>query len=365
MKIIADNFIQNGEARITASSANTNYPVTNLSHQFRSKTWRSSGNFTVTSSNNKINFKDGGAEKTATITSGSYNSTTLSAEIKTQLELLSADTFTVSFNNGIWNIASNGTSFELLNATGTNAANSLLKLSLGYADSDRTGALSYSSPKIAIHTEEFIKVDLYTTDAIDSVVLLWPKENGLKLSSGAQVYIQANPTDNWTSPAVSQLLTVDNIYSTYSHYFSAAQNYRYWRVVIIDPTNAYLYVDLGLLILGKAESIEVADKGFTFTTEDTSIVTRTAYGNEYVDEYPTINTLEIGLSTIDYSDATMLEEMYKLNGTRKPVYVALDQTASVFSKNHFSIYGKMQSNFQIGQVNYDIFDTKLTIREIL
>src|SRR4051812_21363761 len=49
--------------------------------------------------------------------------------------------------------------------------------------------------------------DMQTTEDINSVVLLWPKEDGIRLTDSATVKIQANATNVWTSPSVDQTVT--------------------------------------------------------------------------------------------------------------------------------------------------------------
>ncbi len=61
--------------------------------------------------------------------------------------------------------------------------------------------------------------DMVTTEEIDSVVLMWPKEDGIRLSGTATVKIQASATNVWTTPAVDQTVTIDNTYMLGSHFF--------------------------------------------------------------------------------------------------------------------------------------------------
>lgn len=368
MKLITYNYAQLPETNITYSSQDVNFPASNLSHQFRSKQWRSksTGNYVIDATNNKINFTEGGSELTATITSGTYNSTTLAAEIKTQLDSVGAsNVYTVSKSEttGLWTIAATG-AFNLLNNTGTNQSVSCLKLCCGFANSDRTGGSTYTGPNIALHTEEWVVFDTITTEEIDSVVLLWPKEDGITLSTDAVITIQANATNTWSSPSVSQVLTIDNTYEIASHYFTTDQSYRYWRVKIVDKANANLYVNVGVIVLGKSEAIDNPDNGFTFTISDTSRQYVTDFGNSYTDEYPTFAQLDIQHSLLDYTDAQVIESAYRLNGIRLPVFITLDADGTVFSKDHFAIYGKFSRSHELGHISYNLFQGKLTLTEI-
>ncbi len=100
----------------------------------------------VSSKNNKIDFTEGGAELTATLTPGSYSPTTLCTEIDTRITAAGAQSYTVSFNtiNRKFTLASAGTSFSLLFGSGTNSAISASSI-LGFDQDDQTGALTYSS----------------------------------------------------------------------------------------------------------------------------------------------------------------------------------------------------------------------------
>lgn len=368
MKLINYNLVQQPQTTTTASSSNVNYSVSNLAHEFRSKVWRSSGSFVIDATNNKIDFKEsgGGSELHSTITSGTYTATTLAAEIKTQLEVAGAETYTVTWSQttGLWTVLSAGSYLSLLNNTGTNQATSTLKVVCGFANSDRTGAVTYTGPNIAIHTSETVTFDMATSEDIDSVVLLWPKEDGMQLSDSAVVKIQANATNVWTSPTVNQTLTADSTYEMFSHYFSAAQSYRYWRVEIVDPTNTDLYVSLGVVILGVALSIDNPDSGFSFSNNDLSTVASTQFGNQYVDEYPIFSSLEMNFDLMDYDDAQAIENAFRTNGIKTPVFVTMDATSTVFNKNHFAIYGKFQTSFYLKHLNYNLFQSSLTISEI-
>ena len=368
MKLITTNFASEAVTNITASSSNPNFPVSNLKHEFRSKVWRSTGTFVVDATNNKINFKESsmGSELTATIASGIYTVATLKTEIKTKMEAVSIDSFTVGFSEitGKWSITSSGSYFTIYNDTGADASASLLKNSLGFPNSDISGSLTYTGSSIAIHTKERLIFDLGSTEDITSVVLLWPKMDGIKLSNTAVLKIEANATNSWTSPAVSQTLTIDNDYVIASHYFGTNQSYRYWSVTIVDPANPYLYVELGVVILGKEDMVQDPEIGFNFVVQDNSREQATQYGHRYVDEYPTLTALEFEYKYMDYDDVRLIENAYRINGVRKPVFVTLDANEAVFDKDHFAIYGKFSNKFSLDHIRYDLFETSLSIEEI-
>lgn len=367
MKLITSNFAVDSVTSISASSENANFPTSNLKHDFRSKTWRSSGTFIVDSSNNKIDFKDsgGGSELTATLTSGTYSVSGLESEVESQMASVGASTYTCSYSEstGKWTLSSDGAAFELLNSSGTNVGSSLLVNSLGFASTDKTGALSYTGASIAIHTKESVVFDLGSTENITSVALLWPKEDGIRLSSSAVVTVEANATNNWASPAVSQTLTIDNTYEIATYFWNTDQSYRYWRVSLEDPANANLFVDLGVVVLGKSIDIQEPENGFTFGLTDQSKTQRTPFGHEYTDAYPMVSSIEFSYSLMEYGDIQTLENAFRTNGNQTPVFVTFDSDETVFDKDHFALYGKFQKGFGSEHIIYNLFSSDIRIVE--
>lgn len=212
------------------------------------------------------------------------------------------------------------------------------------------------------NSEEWIKFDLRTTEEINSVVLLWPKGD-FKLSNDAVIKIQASATTDFSTTGVDQILTFSNGYEIASHYFTTDQSFRYWRVLIQDPSNVYGYVNLGVVVLGKSESLDQPENGFNFNKTDTSSLSSTEYGQTFVDEKPILSTLELNFSVMDYPIAKAFIDSYELIGIRKPVFVVLDEQSQVFDKDLFSIYGRFDRSMNITHITYDLFESSLTITE--
>lgn len=99
--------------------------------------------------NNAIDFIDStGLQKNAFITPGTYDISALMAEIKTQMESVSPDTYTLTFNPNtlILTIASTSALFNLLWATGTNSLINCV-YELGFNRADTGAALSHLGDK--------------------------------------------------------------------------------------------------------------------------------------------------------------------------------------------------------------------------
>lgn len=104
----------------------------------------------IDETNNKIDFRETSSSSlVATLTPGSYTPTALCAEIKTQMEAVGAETYTVSFNSLTrkFTIAHGGAYLDLLFDSGVNINASVSEI-LGYNLKDYQGTTSYTSSYI-------------------------------------------------------------------------------------------------------------------------------------------------------------------------------------------------------------------------
>ena len=367
-RIVATNKYFDTALTLTASSSDADFPVANLRSFTRAKLWRATGNFVINSTNNKINLKDsgGGSELTATLASATYTPTTLAAEIKSKIEAVSAHTYTVTFSTttGKWTIATNHSFLSLLANTGTNVATSVWT-TIGFTTaSDKTGATTYTGTNVALHTEEWILLDLGSAQAMDSFAILIDPLMGSQLSGSAVVTLQANATDAWTSPSVSQVLTYDSNYTIYTHYFTSNQSYRYWRIKIVDPNNTSLKTEIHKAFLGKKIALtRIPEIGFKYSLKSQSKKESTAYGHQYYDIYPIKRFIDFDLTFFEDADLQLLEQTYRLNQCHTPVLFCMDSQDEVLDKDQFTIYGYMKADLTFEHRIIDRFSSQMSIEE--
>lgn len=369
-KIVDYNYATKDNVSISASSENVNFPAENVGHEFRSKVWRSSGYFVIDSSNNRLDFKEtsGGTELSATITAGTYSVSTLAAAIKSAMEVVTANarTYTVSQNasSGRWTIAGS-VYLDILFSTGTNAASSI-RDAIGFGTNDYTGSTSYTGPISAWHTEEGVVIDLQSAEEIDTIAILFDSRIGIKLSDAAQVYVQASATNSWASPGFEQEVFIDNTWDVITLFLSTPEEYRFWRIKVVDPQNAYGYIELGTIVLGLDIDLgRCADNGFSINWDDLSKSQITDYGNVYVDVYPTLKELTFNFNILTEDQQIALESSYRRVGAREPIFIALDTSETLFDKDHFWIYGRMSSNLNFKHLVRNYFESEIKIRESL
>lgn len=365
-----ENWLLDETVDVSASSEDAAFPVSNLSKHSRSDVWRSSGNFVITTSNQKLDFKiaGGGAELTATVGVGTYTATELAAYLEAAMQAFTADIITVSFDAGVWTIETSGAYLSLLWQSGSNTASNLGN-ALGYGrTTDSTGATSYDSSYLALHTEEWILIDLGTwgTNPVDSAVLIFETGVGSKLSPSATVKLQASQTNVWASPSVNVTLSYDTTYEIYSYFFSSDQNYRYWRIQIVDPQNANGYVEIPKILLSNSVELTlVPENGFEYQVLDMSRLDQTQYGVVFSDIYPFVRDVKFTYSTLTEADVETLWQLFQRVGKTTPIGVVLDSQATTFDKDRFFLYGRMNGDFATKHRSLTYFDSGFGVREAL
>jgi len=145
----------------------------------------------IDSSNNKIDFNEGGGDLVATLTEGVYDVVDLMTEIKTQLESAGALTYTIT-RNVYQNIRIQASgSFSLLWNTGANAANSAGK-TIGYSIlTDDSGSNTYDADyqfrRILLQknsTDLFPGIDYIINPYLGEIELITPLSSGDQITAG-------------------------------------------------------------------------------------------------------------------------------------------------------------------------------------
>lgn len=330
-RFIYNNLIRNVDVIPYVTTEHPQFPVENIQDDSILLPWRSrygtgtgNGTFLVTAGvNNKINFDEGGAELTATLTAGTYNGQTLATEVKTQLDA-AGGTYTVSYTEttGKFTIARAAGNFTLRWNTGTNKAVDASGL-LGFSDAaDDTGADTYDSDTVVIHSHEQVQFDLGVATEYDSVAIL-----GHNLTASAVIYLQGADNDAFTTNLVSDTLTYNssNIYQ----FLDNARTKRYVRILIYDVANPSMYVQIGTLVVGKYLSL---NRAFGPYGEGKVDETELEYGPAGVpmvtQERTALVNRELLFQGLNTTSSTGIMAMLAECGRRKAVWLCVDSTSA-------------------------------------
>lgn len=365
---IIENMLFNDAVFVSATSQDSSFPASNGVNPSRAKVWRSStlGYYEIDSNNNKLDFDEGGGELTAIINPGNYNSTTLASEITSQMNVVGANTYTVSKVTGSskWRIVSSG-GVSLLTNTGTNVASSIYPV-IGFGvDADYSSNTIHNGAYVAIHTHERLIFDVGSTEGIDTIALFPDLRRGFNLSSEAVIKIEANYADSWASPALSETVTIDENNAMFIKFYDTDQSYPYWSVKIIDKSNPNLQVELSKLVLGKAVSLtRVPNVGFDISLIDNTRISTTPYGQLYADKYPVRKEMSFDYQFLNNTDLETIVNLYGRIGKTTPIVVEVDANEQLFLKERFSIYGTVTRAPAFKHQILDYFNTKFTVEEI-
>jgi hypothetical protein len=280
------------------SSEHPQFPAENTQIDTPTEVWRTrygtgSGNglFVIPATATKIDFVETSPELTATLTAGSYNGTSLAAELQTKMRAVGAILYVVTYveSSGLFNIYG-PTNFNILWNTGTHVSNSVgpyFGFSLAAND---TGTNSYSSDYRRIHCpSELIELDLGAAVACDSLALM-----NHNISSAATLTIVGADDSAFTTNAVTVTLSknANNLYG-----FMTSMTKRYFRIEIADPTNTNSYIQIGTIVLGKYwEPGSNFQAGYEDGTGDESTVQASDSLVEFGQDKPTY-----GLKTLPFT----------------------------------------------------------------
>lgn len=359
----------------TKSSENTAYPVSNLyTSSRRQKVWRSNGYWEIVSGSNTIIFQETiGVNLTATLTAGSYTSTTILTQIKSALEATGDSTYTVTFDGttGKATIASNGSGgtgvFRLIWTNGSSAGMAAV---LGFdTASDDNGALTYTADELRIHTSEWVKWDMGLSVNPQGFAIIGPRNQGIRLSPESVVKIQGNETDVWTSPSYSSTLAWDeNTMLTISETGLHTEALRYWRLYVEDKANANGYIELSFAFLGDAFIPTRGGVQFPLSVEpiDQSLVITSESGFTFADSREKTQKLSFEVFGLTVAEKEDLESAFKRVGISKSFFVSMDPDAVFGStENYSALFVKFTNEPKFQLVSPGVYKAEVSLREEL
>jgi hypothetical protein len=247
LRLAYTNLVQQSGGVITASSYNPAFPPAWLRDPLRSKGPRTKAGWNVrVGDNDKLDFKEAGTARVATLTAGNYATAALYAAM-VQAAMNAApgavNTYTVTYAASVYTIAraTGASALDLPFLTGANVLTSAHR-GLGFTSTDKTGATTYAAEGVSYHTPEWFKVDLGAASSASRGVVI-----NHNLGTGGTITLQGNGTDAWGAPAVSQVLAGDATIRI-ADFTPSAQ--ALWRIVIDDVGNPNGYSEVGKWFAG-------------------------------------------------------------------------------------------------------------------
>ena len=331
-RFIYKNLIRGAE--IVSTSPGTQHPQFPVEYcqddalclPLRSRHGASSGNgrFVVEAGvNNKIDFDEGGAELTATLTAGTYTGATLADEVRTQMEAAGGEyVVTYSESTGKFTIVRAAGNFTIRWNTGSNKAVDASDL-LGFSDAaNDTGADTYTSDTAVIHTSEQYDFDLGVAYEYDSIALL-----NHNLTAAAVIKVYGADDDAFTSNVVSDTLThnANNLYE----FLSTARTKRYVRLEVTDVANPSGYIQVGVFVVGKYLELNHPFGAYDDGPLDETEGEYSPSNNYFVtQERPALANWVLPFGSLNDASVSGIKLMLAECGVRKAFWMCTDATAA-------------------------------------
>jgi len=307
-RTIFQSFSGLSNAIISVSSADLSFPVRRLRSTSPSSRWRSKLGWNIVAGfNAKFDFTEAtSGDAVATLTATNYASgQSLAAALTIQMNLVATDnTYSVTYDSSTAKFtiarATGSTAFGIEWSTGTNTAISVGKC-LGFSiAADDTGSTSYVSDNVTYHSREFIVIETQTavTGAFAGTI-------GGNFLSTATITVQANASDAWVSPSVSETMAATTSTVPMRIDYFAEATHAFWRLLIEDTTNTAGFSELAVFHV--SNFIEPSYDFNASWTEGRSELTGIGYadqGANFIDEKPTRRIYNVSFPALSESEKT-------------------------------------------------------------
>lgn len=321
------NLLENAPT-FTASSQLTGFEVTKALTYNRQETYKPTGRFLISATNNLLYLNDG-TNKIATVAASDYSTGALLAvAIQTALNTISSG-FTVTYSSNTFIIA-RSSAYTLRLSQTTNA----IHYSIGFTSlTDLVVPVSTTANEKRCHYPyEEIQIDFGFNAIIDFFAMIGRLDQEFQVSDSATITILANNINDFTTPQVNVTAWIGNQGAFYS--FNEIESaYRYWRVRIQDFQNPLgSSFEISHCYLGQGQQLEYRNvsNGFDFSLNDTTGSSESESGVKYFDEaykYFTFSGLNFAILTPQNLD--ILVNLFNDQGISKPFYLCLDPSVSV------------------------------------
>lgn len=147
-------------------------------------------------------------------------------------------------------------------------------------------------------------------------------------TSGATITLQGNASDSWGSPSYSQALTIatnadGNVIKRIVFFLD--EEYRYWRLLMVDSGNTDGYLEVGRIVAGSYyEPSRNINDGFSITPDDPSDVADVPGTYTEANELPKYRTAVVSFSEMDRTQTEKFQAIFDKVGRTKPMVLALN-----------------------------------------
>ena len=375
IRIMDNNLAALTTGNVTASSELSSFPATNAYQEpFRSRQWKPSGRFTISSTNKTIYINDG-SDLSADITEQDYTTpAALATEIQTQLNSVSSN-WTVSYDSA-------GETFKF---TISNSGSVTLRLSettnaiwdtIGFTLTTNQTGTDFPAQEQRNHSSEEIVFDFGFRAPILFVGIIGALDEVFPISESAVVKFQASNLNQWDNPPLERTLTrldggMFEFFDDLTLTDSQATAFRFGRILIEDQKNplgpeglAIGHIFIGNYFTLTERNVTV---GFLDTLNDPSSRQESESGALFFDERTKYRVWDnLSINYLARADKDDLKAIFNEFGINSPFYVSIDPIEEISDDlDEFTAYVVFDGPPKFRHVKLDTFNIQMKFREVL
>lgn len=365
IRFMAENLLNTGVNSVVLSSEDSAFPYENALNNFRARPFKFTGRFEITALNNKLYFNDG-ADKTATIAIGEYTTRALLASaIQTALNAVSTS-FLVTWSSLDKSFVINRGSPFILKLS--NQLNAIWE-TIGFVSIvDTASGSGFYAEEQRLHWPfEFIKIDFGYYPEMGFFALIADSSKPLTITPMANVIIEANTIDDFTSPPVSINLTRADR-GIFKFLDDDNYNYRFWRLRIEDNF-APDEIEIGHLYLGEFTKFKdhYNAQGGSNSNEDRSDISESESGQIYSFYKAKQRAYDsVSIQAIDTEDMMFMKDLFNRVGVGNPMFISIDPKLEITSTlDDATFFCRIEENIKFTHITRNLYNTEFKIREWL
>lgn len=369
IRFMANNLVSLTVNSFTFSSETPGFEASNSLNNFRSQTWKPSGQFLIDSTNNQIYINDG-SPLTISLSNASYSTPELLAtEIQSKLNASSSN-WTVSYDTsgGTYKFTISNTGSVTLVLTSTTNA---IWDTIGFTGTSDLTSTSFTATEQRNHTSEYLTFDLGYQAPIDFLGVIGAISTSFKISTAATVTLKGNNLNDFTSPPFSNSATVtaNGIFNFFDN--DTDNRYRFWQLEIEDKFNPEgpTALQVGNVYMGTYDTFTTRNigKAFSMINNDPSDISESESGVVFADQRSKYRILQsMPFFALDLASREIIEDLFEDVGITVPFYVSVDpQTRITTDISDLTMYGLFMNSPKFDHIVKGLFTTNLRIREVV
>lgn len=200
-------------------------------------------------------------------------------------------------------------------------------------------------------TTEPVNYLLYTPSSIDGV------------GFAGTLLFEANATNEWSSPAFSTTLAMNNTFDIGIKRLASDESYRFWRVT---ASNTGQFVELSKIFIGKSTTFttNAIAPGWTRENRDLSRNKKNRFGQKFTDKIGNQEFYRVTYKLLDISEVETLLDMTDLIGNHTPFWFILDRGENIITdQERLAGYFTFRNRPRTRNSSFALYDMSLSLEE--